>query len=154
VAAFRAHLKANEDFNRRAGICPADAIRGALSYRSHKAPLHSAEEAFFRTLDYVWNVIVYNYLPLNSRYAANNAISEAYNRYSTNNYTTKHTTTKPTLRLTETQVRMIDAMTEAVGIPHRKRQNEIQIPKKEYYWPYGHNGPGAIDPVTGGPGKE
>lgn len=36
----------------------------------------------------------------------------------------------PTIQLNETQVRMIDALTEVAGIPHRGGQSEIPIPDK------------------------
>jgi hypothetical protein len=37
---------------------------------------------------------------------------------------------KPTIKLNPVQVQIIDALTEAVGIPHKKGQAEIEIPEK------------------------
>jgi hypothetical protein len=40
-------------------------------------------------------------------------------------------THEPTIKLTDPgQVRTLDALTEAVGIPHQRGQTEIQIPEK------------------------
>ena len=42
---------------------------------------------------------------------------------------------EPSIKLTDpVQVRMMDAMTEAAGIPYEKGQTEIEIPKKLRHW--------------------
>ncbi len=37
---------------------------------------------------------------------------------------------EPTLKLSVPQIRVINALTEAVGIPHKRGQAEIEIPEK------------------------
>ncbi len=37
---------------------------------------------------------------------------------------------EPTIKLSDPQIRIIDALAEAVGIPHQKGQTEIEIPEK------------------------
>jgi hypothetical protein len=39
-------------------------------------------------------------------------------------------THEPTIKLSDPQIHIIDALTEAVGIPYQKGQAEIEIPEK------------------------
>jgi hypothetical protein len=40
-------------------------------------------------------------------------------------------THEPTIKLSDPrQVRMLDALTEAAGVPHQRGQTEVQIPEK------------------------
>lgn len=138
VAAFRAHVNAKQQAYRkgvRQDISPEEILGIELYHQRHEAPLNSAQEAFFEPLVYAWEILIYDRLPRVSQYAANNLIAEAYHKHHT-------------LKLNDTQVRMLDAMAEAVGISHPRGQSEIPVPERQFYYRYGHNPAGATDPTT------
>ena len=119
VAGFRAYLKYQEPIDRKLNLSPEESIRVALFQQWDKAPLNSSKEAFFEPLYFAWDLLIYDRLKpgsLTERAAARD-IAYAYWK-------------DPTIRLTDTQARMLDAMTEAVGIPHQRGRNEIPIPDK------------------------
>ena len=119
VAGFRAYLKSQEAIDRQLNLSPEESIRVALFQQWDKAPLNSPKEAFFDPLYFAWDLLIYDRLKpgsLTERAAASD-IAYAYWK-------------DPTIRLTDTQARMLEAMTEAVGIPHPRGSNDIPIPEK------------------------
>jgi hypothetical protein len=148
VTAFRDHVKDKQrDYREQLNwdLSPEKIIRMSLTQKynegAKETPRNRAKEDFFQTLTYAWDILVYDRLDRQSQYSANNRIAEAYDKH-------------PLLTLNDTQVSILDAAAEAVGISRPRGQREIPVPEKHNYWPLGHNGPGAIDPVTGGPGNE
>jgi len=85
-------------------------------------PAEKEEGTFFRTVRLAWDALAYDrYEP-----GSNTEIMVGVNLW---NY--YRSTRETTVKLTQpVQVRMLDAMTEAVGLPHIKGQAEIEIPEK------------------------
>jgi hypothetical protein len=76
---------------------------------------------FYLQLALAWDVLAYDrYKPASpEEYWAGINLQKYYN--------SNH---EPILKLSDPQIRVIDALTEAVGIPHERGQAEIEIPKK------------------------
>jgi hypothetical protein len=84
------------------------------------------EGEFFSTLRYAWDTLVYDRYKTGS-HTEQLAGSTLWGYY--------QATQEPTIKLFDpVQVRMMDAMTEAVGIPHEKGQAEFEIPEKLRHW--------------------
>ena len=119
VAGFRAYLKSQESIDRQLNLSPEESIRVALFQQWDKAPLNSPQETFFKPLYFAWDLLIYDRLKPGSmtERAAARDIAYAYWK-------------APTIRLTDVQAQMLEAMTEAVGIPHPRGSHEIPIPEK------------------------
>jgi hypothetical protein len=100
-------------------VLPAETIvRNQLEWYS--APNTGGEAAFM--LVRAWDALAYDRYETGSR-EEGLAGSTMQMYYSA--------TREPSIKLTEAgQVRTLDALTEAVGIPHQRGQSEIQIPEK------------------------
>jgi hypothetical protein len=103
---------------------PEEIIRKRLDVQS--GVTNEQEGEFFSTLRYAWDALVYDRYKTGSL-AERLAGSTLWGFY--------QATREPTIKLIDPiQVRMMDAMTEAVGIPHKKGQTEIEIPEKLRHW--------------------
>jgi hypothetical protein len=109
---------------------PEEIIHSGLDLESQSR--HSDDEKvdkekrdFFHQLRYAWDSLAYDrYEPGSSEdHLTVSSLSSLYQH-------TYVTGEKPTIKLDPVQVQIIDALTEAVGIPHKKGQAEIEIPKK------------------------
>jgi hypothetical protein len=85
-------------------------------------PAEKEEGAFFQQIQLAWDALAFDrYEPGSSTEITVGAQLWHYYR----------TTRETTIKLTNpVQVRMLDAMTEAVGLPHTKGQADIAIPEK------------------------
>jgi hypothetical protein len=121
VAAFRAHI----DPNMKWGILedkplPAHRqIEGSLRQVLSNSPYKSVKERYFKPLHAAWQLLTYDRLEpgTEDERSAAAAILEAYRD-------------NPVIELNETQVRTIDAMAEAAGIPRPRGQSVIAIPEQ------------------------
>ncbi len=83
---------------------------------------HDPEERrFFYELKIAWDILAYEHFESHSP-AQMLAVYEVEEFYKYN--------PEPTLKLSDPQIRVIDALTEACGIPHKRGQAEIEIPEK------------------------
>jgi hypothetical protein len=100
-------------------VLPAETIvRNQLDW--YTAPNTGGEAAF--TLLKAWDALAYDRYEVGSR--EEGLAGSTMQMY----YWATH---EPTIKLTEPgQVRALDALTEAVGIPHQRGQTEIEIPEK------------------------
>jgi hypothetical protein len=99
-------------------------IRKRLDVQS--GATNEQEGEFFSTLRYAWDALVYDRYKTGSQ-TERLAGSTLWGYY--------QATQEPTIKLIDpVQVRMMDAMTEAVGIPYEKGQAEIEIPEKLRQW--------------------
>jgi hypothetical protein len=97
-----------------------DWIRRDLYAKWLNSPYRSDKGMFFKTLATAWELLIYDRFLVPGSATENIAgitISDAYKE-------------NPTIQLNETQVRVIDALTEVAGIPHPRGQTEIPIPEK------------------------
>jgi hypothetical protein len=121
VAAFRAHI----DHKMKWGILgdkPVPAhrqIEERLRQVLSNSPYRSEKERYFKPLHAAWQLITYDRLEpgTEDERSATAAILDAYRD-------------NPVIQLNETQVRTLDAMAEAAGIPHQRGQNSLTIPEK------------------------
>jgi hypothetical protein len=103
---------------------PEEIIRKRLDVQS--GATNEQEGEFFSTLRYAWDALVYD------RYKTGSLTERLAGSTLWGYY---QATQEPTIKLTDpVQVRMMDAMTEAVGISHEKGQTEIEIPEKLRHW--------------------
>jgi hypothetical protein len=103
---------------------PEEIIRKRLDVQS--GATNEQEGEFFSTLRYAWDALVYDRYKTGSK-TERLAGSTLWGYY--------QATQEPTIKLFDpVQVRMMDAMTEAVGIPHGKGQVEFEIPEKLRHW--------------------
>lgn len=79
-------------------------------------------------LELAWNVLTYD------RYDPGSGDErDAGSKLQSHFYRTR----EPVIKLTEPQISIIDALAEAVGIPHERGKAEIEIPEKlKYYSKY------------------
>jgi hypothetical protein len=99
-------------------------IRNRLSEQT--GAKNEQESDFYSKLRFAWDALVYDRYPTGSL-TERLAGSTVWGYY--------QATHEPTIKLTDpVQIRMIDAMTEAVGLPHQKGQAEIEIPEKLRHW--------------------
>jgi hypothetical protein len=125
-------VKAFQDYIQEKGklfggrYSPVEIIRMRLDWET-KSSLNKEEMSFYFPLRFAWDALAYDrYEPgsLEER-KAGAAVEYHY-----------HGTHEQAIKLSHPlQVRIIDALTEAVGIPHQKGQAEIEIPKnlKHYH---------------------
>jgi hypothetical protein len=99
---------------------PEAVIRNQLDWHAG-SPDQEKGETFF-TLRIAWDALAYDHYAIGSREEGlAGSILQAY-------YGATH---EPTIKLTDPrQVRLLDAMTEAAGIPHQRGKAEIEIPEK------------------------
>jgi hypothetical protein len=103
---------------------PEEIIRKRLDVQS--GATNEQEGEFFSTLRYAWDALVYDRYKTGS-HTERLAGSTLWGYY--------QATQESTIKLIDpVQVRMMDAMTEAAGIPHKKGQTEIEIPEKLRHW--------------------
>jgi hypothetical protein len=103
-------------------VPPAETIRRRLKW-GERDPRKSVpeERRFFYELKIAWDILAYEHLESHSP-SQMLAVYEVEEFYKYN--------PKPTLKLSDTQIRVIDALTEACDIPHKRGQAEITIPEK------------------------
>jgi hypothetical protein len=95
------------------------------SWHSDDEKVDKEKRRFFYQLGYAWDALAYDcYEPGSS--ADHMAVPNLSSYYQHSRATGE----KSTIKLDPVQVQIIDALTEAVGIPHKKGQAEIEIPEK------------------------
>jgi hypothetical protein len=102
-------------------VLPPEAIvRKQLDWYSD-TPNKEKAETFF-TLRSAWDALAYDRYEIGSKEEGlAGSVLQAY-------YSATH---EPTIKLSDPrQVRMLDALTEAAGVPHQRGQTEVQIPEK------------------------
>src|SRR5512132_1544039 len=120
VHAFRARIRTIEArIPLQDPVPPEYWIRRDLISKWLDSPYNSDKQRFFNPLAIAWELLIYDRLGPGSadENIAGIHISDAYK-------------VNPTIQLNETQVRVIDALTEVAGVPHRRGQSEIPIPDK------------------------
>jgi hypothetical protein len=118
VRKARQHIIANEPMARRFGQSPEEWVGLDLFRKWRDAPTEGPRREFFEPLFYAWNVITYDRLEPGSgseRSAAR--IMADYCR-------------EPTIKLSDSQMRLIDALAAAAGIERQRGQIGIPIPEK------------------------
>jgi hypothetical protein len=107
------------------GYCsPEEIIRGKLDFESdvHTGSRDEKEKDFYFKLRTAFDVVVYDrYIPGSHEESLAGSLLKMY---------ASSTDGSTTIKLDEAQVKVLDALTEAVGIPHKRGQNEINIPEK------------------------
>jgi hypothetical protein len=119
--AFRAHI----DPTMRRGIISNELLPPHEQIESHlynvlaNSPYKSEKERFFKTLHAAWELLTYDLLDPGSieEDRAARTISDAYRE-------------RPIIELNDSQVRLLDAMAEASGLPHPRGQSVLKIPDK------------------------
>jgi hypothetical protein len=102
-------------------VLPPEAIvRKQLDWYSD-TPNKEKGESFF-TLRSAWDALAYDRYEIGSKEEGlAGSVLQAY-------YSATH---EPTIKLSDSrQVRLLDALTEAAGIPHQRGKAEVQIPEK------------------------
>jgi hypothetical protein len=76
---------------------------------------------FWWPINKAWDALAYNHYEQTSwsKHMAGLQLSGHYRR-----------TREPVIKLSDPQVRILDALTEAVGIPHKRGQTDIEIPQE------------------------
>jgi hypothetical protein len=92
---------------------------GTLSQYKFEEHYNRTESYFWRQLYKAWVVVGWDHYEVNSIYKhlGGSYLSGKYKRNG-----------EATIKLSDPQVRILDALTEAVGIPHKRGQAEIEIP--------------------------
>jgi hypothetical protein len=80
-----------------------------------------AERNFWWPINKAWDALAYNHYKQSSwsKHIAGLQLSGHYQR-----------TRESIIKLSDPQVRIIDALAEAVGIPHKRGQTDIEIPQE------------------------
>ena len=119
------HLIHQEEQQYRGAFSPAQIVRRHLErewQRGHDQGNQEREE-FFDRLEHAWDALAYERYEIGSdeeRHAGTLTVGPYY----------RHTQ-EPTIRFSDPmQVRILDALAEAVGILHQRGQTEIEIPEK------------------------
>jgi hypothetical protein len=101
-------------------LSPETAVRGVLDWYAGTANREMGE--MFFTVRSAWDALSYDrYEPGSREEGLAGSVLQAY----------YGATREPTIKLTHPmQVRVLDALTEAAGVPHQRGQTEIQIPEK------------------------
>jgi hypothetical protein len=104
---------------------PAEIIAAWLRLSGH--PRNRTEEDFYSPVELAWDALAYDhYTPGSSK--EHRTAEALYYQY-------KYAHVEA-IKLTDPlQVRVIDALTEAIGIPHKKAQAEIKISEKLRHYP-------------------
>jgi hypothetical protein len=101
---------------------PAHTIRRRLDWGERDPEKTNPEKRrFFYELKIAWDILAYEHFESHSP-SQMLAVYEVEEFYKYN--------PEPTLKLSDPQIRVIDALTEACGIPHKRGQAEIDIPEK------------------------
>jgi hypothetical protein len=98
---------------------PEEIIRSRLCW--HALVDDKIEKDFSLPLLLAWDALAYD------RYGAGSFEEGSIGLTLQYYYQSTH---EPAIRLSHPQIRIIDALTEAVGIPHQRGQAEIEIPEK------------------------
>jgi hypothetical protein len=101
-------------------FAPAEIIAAWLRLSGH--PRTRTEEDFYSHVELAWDALAYDYYTPGSS-KEHRAAEALYYRY-------KYAYAEAIKLPDPLQIRAIDALTEAVGIPHQKGQAEIEIPEK------------------------
>jgi hypothetical protein len=117
VKAFQNHVQEMEQGS-RGDFVPAEFIKAMIV---SQGDLRNREEDFYMQLSSAWDVVAYDFYEPGSffEHHAGKTLSDYY-KYSN----------VEAIKLSDPQVRILDALTEAVGIPHEQGQPEIEIPEK------------------------
>jgi hypothetical protein len=101
-------------------LSPERAVRGVLDWYSGSANTQLADHMF--TVRSAWDALSYDrYEPGSREEGLAGSVLQAY--YSA--------TREPKIKLTHPmEVRVLDALTEAAGVPYQRGQTEIEIPEK------------------------
>ena len=101
-------------------LSPETAVRGVLDWYSGSANKEMGEPMF--TVRSAWDALSYDrYEPGSREEGLAGSVLQAY----------YGATREPTIKLTHPmQVKVLDALTEAAGVPHQRGQTEIEIPEK------------------------
>jgi hypothetical protein len=101
-------------------LSPERAVRGVLDWYSGSANTQLADHMF--TVRSAWDALSYErYEPGSREEGLAGSVLQAY----------YHATREPKIKLTDPmEVRVLDALTEAAGVPHQRGQAEIEIPEK------------------------
>ena len=94
-------------------------ISQELSIKWH-LPEIVTESDFFGTIKLAWDALAYD------RYRPGSHIEEWAGKDLEEHF---RSTNEQTIKLSDPQIRVINALTEAVGIPHQRGQAEIEIPE-------------------------
>jgi hypothetical protein len=131
VQSFRGLIKQHQDTyamihsigenpHEPAELSPETAVLGMLDWYSGSANKEMGEHMF--TVRSAWDALSYDrYEPGSREEGLAGSVLQAY----------ASATGKPKIKLTHTtEVRVLDALTEAAGVPHQRGQTEIEIPEK------------------------
>jgi hypothetical protein len=131
VASFRSLIKEQQDIHAKITgfgefphepkvLSPERAVRSVLDWYAGSANGELGENLF--TVRSAWDALSYDrYEPGSREEGLAGSVIQAY--YSA--------TREPNIKLTNPmQVRVLDALTEAAGVPHQQGQTEIEIPEK------------------------
>jgi len=101
-------------------LSPETAVRGVLDWYAGSANKEMGE--MFFTVRSAWDALSYDrYEPGSREEGLAGSVLQAY----------YGATREPTIRLTHPmQVRVLDALTEAAGVPHERGKSEVEIPEK------------------------
>ena len=101
-------------------ISSETAVRGVLDWYAGSANTEMGEQMF--TVRSAWDALSYDrYEPGSREEGLAGSVLQAY----------YGATREPSIKLTHPmQVRVLDALTEAAGVPHQRGQTEIEIPEK------------------------
>jgi hypothetical protein len=101
-------------------ISPETAVRGVLDWYAGSANKELSEHMF--TVRSAWDALSYDrYEPGSREEGLAGSVLQAY----------ASATGEPKIKLTHpTEVRVLDALTEAAGVPHQRGQTEVEIPEK------------------------
>ena len=101
-------------------LSPVTAVRDALDWYAGSPNAELGDHMF--TVRSAWDATVYDrYEPGSREEGLAGSVLQAY-------YSATH---EPTIKLTHPmQVRVLDALAEAAGVPHQRGQTEIEIPEK------------------------
>lgn len=130
VTRFRSFIAEQQEENRRRNFStsPAVIIRSKLDYES--GPAHTDPQTRARAFDFwqplisAWDALAYDRYDPNSpeKTLATTRLTSAYEE-------TRFPLREPAIQLTRYQAGIIDALTDAAGIPHTKGQTAIPIPE-------------------------
>jgi hypothetical protein len=131
VASFRTLITEQQEIHktlRAAGessrepeeLSPARAVRAVLEWYAGSGEREQRD--MFFTVRSAWDALAYDqYEPGSREEGGAGAVLQAY----------YGATREPHIKLTHPmQVRVLDALTEAAGVPHQREQTEIEIPEK------------------------
>jgi hypothetical protein len=128
VKGFRDYIQQElqSGYHRISKTTPELLIHKKLTLESQTGNGPNAKTAlhFWRYLRYAWDALVYD------RYRPGSPEESEAGYCLYHHYHSGRPPGGPTIKLSDPQVRVLDALAEAVGIPHQKGQKEIVIPEK------------------------